>query len=320
MIDAMQTPSVVHHCVKTIRTVDYRLYLQALEIMFPVESNTGNIDFRTTEPNIKAVQLKLTINELHSKPQCTTCIILITFWSSKSASIFKLSPISDRKVNLVDFLGDSWIKEYLGKLHINQLEGLSRKVKDDTYRLSLNCCNMLTLSNLAQVGFNFLVECGERVYLLIIMTQVIACWYLSNNSMVNVNDILYAFILKFWLGLVNIQVGSQPLKLKRHKSDLQSIYNIRDIVYSVINLTNNKNIMLTMMTSEDIRRYQKPADCNIAIYNYFDERLDCISTFYLLSSQYTFENVNNLHDNPRLVESNFKLDLGYHSANDNITL
>ncbi|KAF0702673.1 Uncharacterized protein FWK35_00035554 [Aphis craccivora] len=30
---------------------------------------------------------------------------VITFWSSKSASIFKLSSVSDRKMNLVGTLG-----------------------------------------------------------------------------------------------------------------------------------------------------------------------------------------------------------------------
>ncbi|KAF0770451.1 Uncharacterized protein FWK35_00008802 [Aphis craccivora] len=32
-------------------------------------------------------------------------VSVTTFWSSKSASIFKLSPVSDRKVNLVNTLG-----------------------------------------------------------------------------------------------------------------------------------------------------------------------------------------------------------------------
>ncbi|KAF0746005.1 Uncharacterized protein FWK35_00031100, partial [Aphis craccivora] len=32
-------------------------------------------------------------------------LCVITFWSSKSASTFKLSPVSDRKVNLVGTLG-----------------------------------------------------------------------------------------------------------------------------------------------------------------------------------------------------------------------
>jgi len=32
-------------------------------------------------------------------------VSVITFWSSKSASIFKLNPVSDRKVNLVGTLG-----------------------------------------------------------------------------------------------------------------------------------------------------------------------------------------------------------------------
>ncbi|KAF0769737.1 Uncharacterized protein FWK35_00011908 [Aphis craccivora] len=32
-------------------------------------------------------------------------VSVITFWSSEIASIFKLSPVSDRKVNLVGTLG-----------------------------------------------------------------------------------------------------------------------------------------------------------------------------------------------------------------------
>ncbi|KAF0753245.1 Uncharacterized protein FWK35_00039041, partial [Aphis craccivora] len=32
-------------------------------------------------------------------------VFVNTFWSSKSASIFKTSPVSDRKVNLVSTLG-----------------------------------------------------------------------------------------------------------------------------------------------------------------------------------------------------------------------
>ncbi|KAF0765255.1 Uncharacterized protein FWK35_00021144, partial [Aphis craccivora] len=40
------------------------------------------------------------------------CVSVTTFWSSKSASIFKLSPISDRKVNLVGSLGGSKIKNF----------------------------------------------------------------------------------------------------------------------------------------------------------------------------------------------------------------
>jgi len=36
---------------------------------------------------------------------CVFFVSVITFWSSKSASIFRLSPVSDRKVNLVGTLG-----------------------------------------------------------------------------------------------------------------------------------------------------------------------------------------------------------------------
>ncbi|KAF0766641.1 Uncharacterized protein FWK35_00010683, partial [Aphis craccivora] len=32
-------------------------------------------------------------------------VSVTTFWTNKSASIFKLSPVSDRKVNLVGTLG-----------------------------------------------------------------------------------------------------------------------------------------------------------------------------------------------------------------------
>ncbi|KAF0753890.1 Uncharacterized protein FWK35_00025346 [Aphis craccivora] len=38
------------------------------------------------------------------------CVSVTTFWSSKRASIFKLSPVSDRKVNLVGTFGRSFFE------------------------------------------------------------------------------------------------------------------------------------------------------------------------------------------------------------------
>ncbi|KAF0767386.1 Uncharacterized protein FWK35_00007976 [Aphis craccivora] len=39
-------------------------------------------------------------------------VSVTTFWSRKSASIFKLSPVSERKVNIVGTLGESKVKNF----------------------------------------------------------------------------------------------------------------------------------------------------------------------------------------------------------------
>ncbi|KAF0772185.1 Uncharacterized protein FWK35_00003220, partial [Aphis craccivora] len=55
-------------------------------------------------------------------------VSLITFWISKSASIFKLSPISDKKVNLVGTFGRSFFE--IPNSFQKNLEKLKKKKND----------------------------------------------------------------------------------------------------------------------------------------------------------------------------------------------